>query len=81
MQVCRAVVNGMGFDPACIGFDADDTLWHNERMFRLTQARFAELLAPHVDVPDLDAALAWAEKCPAAKHGKVEIRSSAMGDY
>ena len=34
-----------------------------------------------IDVPDLDAALAWAEKCPAAKHGKVEIRSSAMGDY
>lgn len=31
-----------------------------------------------VDVPDLDAALAWAEKCPAAQHGKVEIRASAM---
>lgn len=28
-----------------IGFDADDTLWHNERFFRITQARFAELLA------------------------------------
>jgi hypothetical protein len=34
-----------------------------------------------IDVPDLDAALAWAEKCPAAKHGKIEIRASAMGDY
>ena len=32
-----------------------------------------------VDVPDLDAAMAWAEKCPAAKTGKVEIRTSAMG--
>lgn len=32
-----------------------------------------------IDVPDLDAALAWAEKCPAAKTGKVEIRGSAMG--
>lgn len=31
-----------------------------------------------VDVPDLDAALAWAEKCPAARHGKVEIRVSTM---
>ncbi|MEM6727264.1 MAG: YciI family protein [Pseudomonadota bacterium] len=31
-----------------------------------------------INVPDLDAALAWAEKCPAAKHGKVEIRASAM---
>ncbi len=28
-----------------IGFDADDTLWHNERFFRVTQDRFAALLA------------------------------------
>jgi hypothetical protein len=32
-----------------------------------------------IDVPDLDAALAWAEKCPAAQYGKVEVRASAMG--
>ncbi len=32
-----------------------------------------------IDVPDLDAALAWAEKCPAAKTGKIEIRASMMG--
>ena len=31
-----------------IGFDADDTLWHNEVFFRLTQARFADLLADFV---------------------------------
>ena len=31
-----------------IGFDADDTLWHNEVFFRLTQNRFAELLAEYV---------------------------------
>src|SRR5512142_3015571 len=30
-----------------------------------------------LDVPDLDAALAWAEKCPAAQWGAVEIRPSA----
>ena len=30
-----------------IGFDADDTLWHNERFFQLTEARFRELLADH----------------------------------
>lgn len=28
-----------------IGFDADDTLWQNETFFRITQDRFAELLA------------------------------------
>ena len=31
-----------------------------------------------VNVSDLDAAMAWAEKCPAAKSGKVEIRASAF---
>ncbi len=31
-----------------------------------------------VDVPDLDAALAWAAKCPAAHYGTVEVRASAM---
>jgi putative hydrolase of the HAD superfamily len=28
-----------------IGFDADDTLWHNESLFLLTQERFTHLLA------------------------------------
>lgn len=31
-----------------------------------------------IEVPNLDAAIAWAEKCPAAEYGKVEIRPSAM---
>lgn len=31
-----------------------------------------------IEVPDLDAAMAWAEKCPAAHYGYVEIRASAM---
>jgi putative hydrolase of the HAD superfamily len=30
-----------------IGFDADDTLWHNEHLFKLTEARFADLLGDH----------------------------------
>lgn len=54
-----------GFDPNtihCIAFDADDTLWHNERFFKLTQARFAELLAPHTDLDNLDARLEAAER-------------------
>ena len=34
-----------------IGFDADDTLWQNERFFRLTEDRFRALLADHAD-PD-----------------------------
>lgn len=45
-----------------IGFDADDTLWHNERFFHLTQQRFAELLADHAERADLDARLLEAER-------------------
>ncbi len=32
-----------------VAFDADDTLWHNERLFVDTQERFYELLARHVE--------------------------------
>lgn len=31
-----------------------------------------------LEVPDLDAAIAWAAKCPAAHTGTIEIRPSAM---
>jgi hypothetical protein len=31
-----------------------------------------------IEVPDLDAAIAWAEKCPGAQYGAVEIRPSAV---
>jgi hypothetical protein len=27
-----------------------------------------------VDVPDLDAAIAWAARCPGASHGTIEVR-------
>ncbi len=45
-----------------IGFDADDTLWHNERFFQLTQAHFAELLADHAERDHLMERLLAAEK-------------------
>lgn len=45
-----------------IGFDADDTLWHNERFFNLTQKRFADLLADFAEAEHLDARLLAAEK-------------------
>jgi len=31
-----------------------------------------------IDVLNFDAALAWAEKCPTAHYGKVEVRPSAF---
>ena len=45
-----------------IGFDADDTLWQNEHFYRLTEARFAELLGEHVDAPVVSARLLEAAK-------------------
>ena len=45
-----------------VGFDADDTLWHNERFFQLTQARFAELLADHAEPDHLAERLLAAER-------------------
>jgi hypothetical protein len=32
-----------------------------------------------IEAPSLEAALGWAEKCPTAMYGKVEVRPSAMG--
>ena len=32
-----------------IGLDADDTLWHSESHFAVTEERFAELLSPWID--------------------------------
>lgn len=45
-----------------VAFDADDTLWHNERFFQLTQERFADLLADHTDRGTLMARLLEAER-------------------
>jgi putative hydrolase of the HAD superfamily len=45
-----------------VGLDADDTLWHNETIFRLTHARFVDLLAEHGDEPTIEARLAETEQ-------------------
>ena len=45
-----------------IAFDADDTLWQNEQFFRLTQERFADLLADHAERGHLEERLMAAER-------------------
>ena len=56
-----------------IGFDADDTLWHNERFFRVTQDRFAALLLDHtpasLDRTGLERRLLAAEKRNLGRYG------------
>lgn len=44
--------------------------------FADTKEAFAGIFM--LEVPDLDVAIAWAEKCPAVQWGTVEIRPSAV---
>ena len=48
--------------PTTIGFDADDTLWHNERVFRLTETRFSELLSEFAEPERIANSLLEVEK-------------------
>jgi putative hydrolase of the HAD superfamily len=44
-----------------VGFDGDDTLWHSETRFHVTQGEFRELLKRHVPDADVDRRLAETE--------------------
>lgn len=52
-----------------IGFDADDTLWQNERLFRMTQDRFRALLADYAEPDHLSARLLEAEQRNLGQYG------------
>ncbi len=45
-----------------VGLDADDTLWHSEVHFELTQAKVRQLLAPNIDIERFDAQLLAVER-------------------
>jgi putative hydrolase of the HAD superfamily len=52
-----------------VGLDADDTLWHNESVFRLTHDRFRALLADWAPAEVLDTRLADVERRNLALYG------------
>jgi len=52
-----------------VGFDADDTLWHHEQYFRMTQDRFASLLAAYAETDHLHERLLAAEQRNLAHYG------------
>lgn len=54
---------------ALIGLDADDTLWHHETFYRLTQDRFAALLADHAAPDHLHDRLIAAERRNLGQYG------------
>lgn len=47
---------------ATVAFDGDDTLWHNESVFSVTQEAFRRLLSPYVGGPGVDEALFATER-------------------
>ena len=52
-----------------IGLDADDTLWENETFFRVTEAEFCALLAPHGEDEAIAARLVDTERENLARYG------------
>ncbi len=52
-----------------IAFDADDTLWHNERFFKLTKESFAGLLSDYADADHLEERLLAAERRNLSRYG------------
>jgi putative hydrolase of the HAD superfamily len=49
--------------PLVVGIDGDDTLWHNERVFSMTETRFQALVAPWApEESDLEALLLKTEQ-------------------
>ena len=54
---------------SAVGLDADDTLWSHETHYRLTQDRFADLLAPFAEPQALHAHLADVEARNLAFYG------------
>ena len=52
-----------------IGFDADDTLWEHEQFYKMTEARFTEMLRDHADPDQLSSRLLSAERRNLAYYG------------
>ena len=52
-----------------LAFDADDTLWHNEVFFKLTQDRFEAMLAPYCDAASFHDRLLQTERRNIGSYG------------
>ena len=59
----------MNFTHGAIGFDADDTLWHNETIFERVHERYRELLSHYHDAATVDATLLDTERRNVALYG------------
>ena len=59
------------FPPRVVALDGDDTLWHNETMFVLSQGRFREILGRHVPLTgaEIDEVLLATERANLRTYG------------
>jgi putative hydrolase of the HAD superfamily len=65
----KARPTGPAASALCIGFDADDTLWHNENIFEKVHERYYRLLARHHDSATVERALYATEMRNLALYG------------
>lgn len=75
LQDAGVMVGGAGLEPP----PAATTVRHQDGKRRVQDGPFADVkeqLGGYyvIDVPDLDRALEWAARCPAASSGSVEVR-------
>ncbi|MEO0487471.1 MAG: HAD family hydrolase [Pseudomonadota bacterium] len=56
-------------DITTLAFDADDTLWHNEMYFQMTQTKLEALLAPYCDAAELHTRLLETERRNLGRYG------------
>ena len=67
----------MSLQLSAIGFDADDTLWHNETLYTMTQAKFRDLLSAYHDPDWIDQKLYETEMANLHRFG-YGIKSFAL---
>jgi len=56
---CRITLDAVAL---VVGLDGDDTLWHNERLFSMTEERFRSLVEPFADGHDVSSSLLETER-------------------
>ena len=79
LQTAGVMVGGAGLQPPPVG----TTVRQRDGKRQVQDGPYAETKEQlggfyHIDVPDLDTALDWASRCPAASTGAVEVRPNLV---
>jgi hypothetical protein len=79
LQAAGVMIGGAGLQPPPVG----TTVRQRDRKRQVQDGPYAETKEQlggfyQIDVPDLDTALDWAARCPAASTGAVEVRPNLV---